>query len=148
MAVPQVGEKSAAPEDNTCMCCEDSPRQDSRSHDKPGDMRFRLSETDSFLGAVSEDAYQNKNPDREKDSTHDDLREVLKGSGVLFLFLTVQAYALILVFVIAPGTHPIKLSLSCQPTKPDEMRRSIPDPRMALSMATKRRSTYFWKRSK
>lgn len=58
-----------------------------------------------------------RTPDREKDSTHDDLREVLKGSRVLFLFLTIQAYALILAFVIVPGTHPIKLSLACQPAK-------------------------------
>jgi hypothetical protein len=79
-------------------------------------MGLRTSETQSFLGPVSEDAYQNKNSSRENDGTHNDLSEVLKGSGVLFPFLTVQANSLILVLVIAPGTHPIKLSLACQLT--------------------------------
>jgi len=76
-------------------------------------MGLRTSKFESFPAAVIKDAHQEKNSTKENHNTHNDLREELKRSGVFCLFMAVQANALVLVvFVAAPETHPIKLSLA------------------------------------
>jgi len=75
-------------------------------------MWLGTSELNSFTTPVIEDDNQEKNAAEENHSTHNDLREVVKGGGVFFLLTRVQADTLILVLVFALGTHPVKLSLA------------------------------------
>jgi hypothetical protein len=77
---------SAAPEDDTCVRHEDSNDNDSHSRDKPAQMGLRTSKMKGFLSAMIKNTHQEKNAAKENHSTNNDLCEVLKWSGIFFLF--------------------------------------------------------------
>jgi hypothetical protein len=68
---------------------EDADDDDNRSQSKPAKMWFRASKLKGFPAALIKGAYQDENSTKDNHHTHNDVREVLKRSGVFCLFMGV-----------------------------------------------------------
>jgi len=101
---------SVCPKDYTGVGHEDSHYDDRSRHQKPVQMCFGTSELNGFTTSMIEDDHQIEKAAGEHNCAHDDLCEVVKGSGVLLLFLGVQPDVSVRVPLFVLDDHQAKLS--------------------------------------